>query len=179
MWWSRFFTSKQKNTDTFTSTRSVPTVKFDQKLITPAILDDIRSTVAHLNEIPTQFQSALYTIAVKMIRRGGDLHYFYQEVSNLRINSLDRHTIEELSLFIWVRSKSLIEIRRMISVGVTECEWLYSGAPCDFGLDKAHRAANHQRFNVAQGLVVNGKPTWPGRERGCKCIIKPIVKGFS
>lgn len=73
-------------------------------------------------------------------------------------------------------------------VGIKYAIWMYSGAPChtnrknssakDIRQDTAHRAANGKRYEVAEGMLLNGRLTLPGREEGRKCASRSIIPGL-
>jgi hypothetical protein len=77
---------------------------------------------------------------------------------------------------------------RQKSLGIKYAIWMYSGAPCqvnpkkpsakDIRQDAAHRAADGKPFEVAKGMLLNGRLTMPGREEGCKCSSRPIIPGL-
>ena len=76
---------------------------------------------------------------------------------------------------------------RQSSLGITHAIWMYANAPCmkdpwcdcptaaDIRQDSAHRAANGKKYEIAKGLFVDGKWTWPGVEEGCKCCSRPVL----
>lgn len=73
-------------------------------------------------------------------------------------------------------------------IGITRARWMYANAPCmldpktptpeDLRLDTAHRSADGKEYAVKEGLLLNGKHTWPGYEYGCKCTHMPLIPGF-
>lgn len=129
----------------------------------------------------------VYSAAVECAARGGDLHHFVQAILDLRSNSITKARAGEIALFVNLRAHSLINRRRVQSLGVTDAIWRYSGAPCftrlrphdDFSVaqDEAHKAANGCRYKLAEGTFLNGATTFPGMEDGCKCFERPIVSG--
>ena len=74
---------------------------------------------------------------------------------------------------------------RQESIDIKQALWMYPGESCEIdprkptGQDAAHRAADRKPFNVSKGMLLDGKWTWPGFERGCKCVSKSVVVGFS
>jgi hypothetical protein len=44
--------------------------------------------------------------------------------------------------------------------------------------DIAHKAANGQKYDPDKGMLMNGKWSWPGQERGCRCLAKSVIPGF-
>jgi hypothetical protein len=74
------------------------------------------------------------------------------------------------------------------SLGITHAIWMYANAPCMIHLsypmpgevqqDAAHCAANGKKYEIAKGLFVDGKWTWPGLEVGCKCTARSVIPGL-
>jgi hypothetical protein len=75
---------------------------------------------------------------------------------------------------------------RQTSLGITHAIWICSnGGPCmrdpshptaaDVQQDSAHRAANGTKYEIAKGLLVDGKWTWPGFEEWCSCMSRSVL----
>jgi hypothetical protein len=80
------------------------------------------------------------------------------------------------------RERALSRRNHQMELGVTEAIWLYSGAPCDIdpknpqgNQDASHKAANGNRFKIAEGMFLDGKWTWPGHEDGCRCVSRAVI----
>lgn len=172
-----------------TTAPRVPTVKFDESLVTREILDDLRSDIRRVPEFAGIAIGQIYEAARQCISRGGDLASLFNAIIAADIPGMSRRRASEITQNLSRKSLSLIEQRRQLASGLTEAVWLYSGAPClgdpqhatdeERRRDAGHKAANGKRFKIADGMLINGHRTYPGRDDGCKCIAKPIVKGFS
>lgn len=162
--------------------QSLPTVKFDQRLVTKAVKGDLAKTIAMLNEIPSSLKDGLYKEALKSAPER-DLGSLTQYILALGLNDMSKPRAAELARFIGRRTGASIDKENRRSLGITEAIWLHSGAPCgiapDFVIDTDHRAANGKKYSISVGMQINGECTWPGWDRGCKCISRPLVKGFS
>ena len=65
---------------------------------------------------------------------------------------------------------------------------MYSGAAClrdgrrsseaALAQDAAHKAADGQTFEVASGMLIEGRWTMPGEREGCRCTSRPVIPGF-
>src|SRR5271168_4676967 len=83
------------------------------------------------------------------------------------------------------QSDDLARCAKSMSIGITHAIWLYSGAPCcedpkdrslqDARRDAAHKAADGQRYEIATGMLLDGKWVHPGQEPGCKCSSKSVI----
>ena len=83
------------------------------------------------------------------------------------------------------KARGKINQERQDSLGITHAIWMYANAPCMINprhptaagvrQDSAHRAADGKRYEIAKGLLVDGKWTWPGVELGCKCASRSVL----
>lgn len=159
----------------------IPTVKFDKSLVTADVKADLLTTIRSLNEIPARHVKTVYRIALSSIERGRDLHTFQSGVERLNLHHLEKRDIAEIGLFLNNRATSLVERNRCTALGIERARWLHSGAPCvgSTAQDQLHRSLNGTEFRIADGVNVQGKPIWPGMERGCKCISRSNALGFN
>ena len=65
---------------------------------------------------------------------------------------------------------------RQQELGITEAIWLHSAAGKT--PRASHVAFSGQRYNIAEGALLDGVRTWPGVEINCRCVSKPIIPGF-
>lgn len=173
----KFFTADR----TATNSNTIPTVKFDRRLVTQEVRRDLWATIEGLDEIPGEFKKRAYEAALVMVLRGRDAGHLADVLRGFRLNNLTDREIGELSIYLANRSTALIDKERLLSNGIRQAMWIYSGAPCtgSDGLDELHRRANGSIFQVANGLLLDGRHSWPGLERGCKCTTKPMISGFT
>ncbi len=61
-------------------------------------------------------------------------------------------------------------------LGITEAIWIHSHAGKHPRL--SHVAANGKKYNVAEGMLIDGKRIWPGTEINCRCVARSIIPGF-
>ena len=168
---------------------SIPTIAFDSSRVTAPVRADVLSTLKAAGDIPKAKLSALGKVAVASVERGGDLGMLCDAIMSSGIAGMTEGRAAEITRHIHSRATSIMNAQRQMGSGIQEAVWMYSGAPCypntkspsseQLALDAAHRAVNGQRYRVEEGLTVAGQRTWPGREMGCKCLSRPVVKGFS
>ena len=48
----------------------------------------------------------------------------------------------------------------------------------DIERDRLHKLANGKVYSIKAGLLIEGVKLRPRAEAGCKCVTRPIVKGF-
>lgn len=180
MW---FFGKKNKPVDAAVKTKPrMPTVKFDQSRVTPAVEADIQTTLQGLPEIPAAKRQRIYDAALKSIRAGRALNILNDVLIGI---GMDKRRAAEIARLVNDRATSLMERERQTALGITEAVWCYSGAPCMFRpktpspenikRNAEHEAVNGKRFPMAKGMLINGRRVWPGMEPGCKCGFRSVI----
>jgi hypothetical protein len=162
--------------------------KSDTEHLTAAVLADLEQNVRELPEIDEQNFDAFYDLAVRSLVRVGDMYSFSIAIMNLNIAGMTGPRASRIAMDITFRAKEMIDRERQAALGITKAKWRYGNAPCmldagnptpaDIKRNARHKAANGKRYVIAEGLMIDGKPSWPGRESGCKCSSGPIIPGF-
>ena len=166
----------------------IPTVEFDARKVTDEVQTDLRESIDALADIEVRHRDAVYYAALKSISAGRDLYVLTSALLGLDSETMTKRRAADIAFMLNNRATAIMERQRQESLGISQAMWLHSGAPCcenpkkptpaDVARDRAHRACNGKRYDVGIGLMIDGRPTWPGREPGCKCVSKSIVKGF-
>ena len=163
----------------------IPVVRFDASRVTDAVKADLWSNILHLEGLDQASAEQIYCATLRSISAGRDLSVLKDAVLQSKISGMTARRAAEIALLLNSKATAILDRERQISIGVTQAHWLHSGAPCEVnpksptGQDAIHRTANGQLFDVAEGLLLNGKRTWPGVEPGCRCISKSVIPGFS
>ena len=168
---------------------AIPTVKFDTQRVTEAIKDDLKINIKEIKDFNESNFGQIYDATLLSINRGGDLSVLFKAIMALNLPSMTKQRAGEISSFLNSRSTAMISRDQQVRLGIKYATWMYSGAPCymnhkkptaqDIRRNAAHKAAGGKRYEVAKGMLLNGKHTWPGREEGCKCVSRSNVEGFS
>lgn len=168
-----------------TSTRRISTVRFDASRVTQTVLADLKCNIREFREIGEKHFDAVYHLAVRAIKAGGDMEILCKGLIELDIAEVTYKEAALISRCLDFRSRELMEREQRIELGITRARWRY-GAPCmlepgeptpsDLLQDAAHKEADGKIYNIAEGMMLNGKRTWPGRALGCKCSSKAIIK---
>jgi hypothetical protein len=170
------------------SVYAIPTVKFDSSRVTEAVKADLKKNIKRIKEFDESHFSQIYDAALRSISRGRDLATLFNAIVELNLPNMTKHRASEISHGLNNKATVMMNRDRQISLGIKYAIWEYSGAPCqvnpqkpsakDILQDKAHKAANGKRYEVAKGMLLNGRLTMPGREKGCKCFSRSIIPGF-
>lgn len=65
---------------------------------------------------------------------------------------------------------------RQDGLGITEAEWIHSRAGAH--PRPSHVAANKKRYNIKQGMFIDGEWIWPGTKPRCHCISRSVIPGL-
>jgi SPP1 gp7 family putative phage head morphogenesis protein len=74
------------------------------------------------------------------------------------------------------KATAVITRARQQEIGITQALWTHSSAGKHPRPE--HVAADGKPYDVAKGMWLEGKWTWPGHEINCRCISRSIVPGF-
>ena len=167
---------------------TIPTVKFDSNRVTEAVKADLRSNIQKVKEFDETLLEQIYDFALQSISKGRDLGTLFNAIMELNLPDMTKRRASEISLSLNNKATALMNRDQQVSVGIKYAMWVYSQAPCqmnpknpsseDIRQDAAHQAADGQRYEVAKGMLLNGRWTLPGRDEGCKCFSQPIIPGF-
>ena len=180
----RSWFAKGSNPDIAPSGPTLPTVKFDASRVTEAVKADLWTSIQEFEDLPVGEEEAIYEAALRSISKGRALNILSDALIGVEV---PKARAAEIAILLNNRATAMMAADRQLALGITEGIWRYSGAPClsgrpqsdaDRRRDQAHKAADGKRYRLAQGLLIEGRLTHPGREPGCKCFSKPIIRGF-
>jgi uncharacterized protein with gpF-like domain len=167
---------------------AIPTVKFDPKRVTEAVKDDLRKNIKKIKEFDESHFDKIYEAALRSISRGGNMATLFNAITESNLPGMTKQRAGDISRSLNNKATALMDRNRQESVGIKYAIWMYSGAPCqvnpkkpsakDIRQDAAHRAADGKRYEVAKGMLLNGRYKWPGQDEGCKCAANSIIPGF-
>lgn len=167
----------------------IPTVKFDDSLVTEAVKADLKKNIMLLGEIDKNNFEQVYDAALRSISAGRDLFLFTSALVQMNIDGMTKQRAADIARLLNNKATALMQRTRQAALGITQAKWLYSGAPCKINpknssdhenrQDAAHRDANGKLFDVSKGMFLDGKWTWPGVEPGYRCVSNSVVPGFS
>lgn len=167
---------------------TLSTVRFDPERVTDAVKTDLAMNIKNIKEFDQSNFGQIYDAALQSISRGRDLATLYNAIMGLNLPDMTKQKASQISTILNDNATALMNQNQQISLGIKYAIWMYSGAPChldprkpsarDVRQDAAHRAADGKRYEVAKGMLLNGRRTIPGREAGCKCASRSIIPGL-
>ena len=157
-------------------------IKFDPKLITPFIEKDIREFVLSFDEIPQENQKNVIDAASESLMGGGGNSFVV--FTALQAAGLEKKRALIITDLIIKRSRWRVNTQRQILTGFFEAKWVWAGAPCittnppspeEAKMSEQHKAANGQKFDIREGLLIGGKKQFPGLAYNCKCVSRIVL----
>lgn len=68
---------------------------------------------------------------------------------------------------------------RRLSIGITEAVWVHSGGGVKPRPSHVKAGAEKRRYNITEGCEIDGEFIMPGELPNCRCVSRPVIKGFS
>jgi len=125
---------------------------------------------------------------LRAMATGGNLDFFSRGIEDLQIAGMTGQRAAQISMALWFKAKGKMDREQQAQIGITHARWVYSNAPCmpnpkkptaaDLRINGAHKAVNGTLYLIAEGLLIEGKRTWPGDEWYCKCSSRSEVPGL-
>jgi hypothetical protein len=167
---------------------SLPTVRFDPARVTNEIKADLRKNVEATKEFERSHFDQVYEAALLSVSRGGDLAVLFNAIMALHLPGMTKKKAGAISSSLNSKATALMTRDQQLAVDAQYAVWMHSGAPCipnhrsasddEFRRADAHKAANGRRYEVATGMLIDGRWTRPGVDEGCKCVSRIIIPGL-
>jgi|ERR1039458_260135 uncharacterized protein with gpF-like domain len=158
--------------------------------MTPAMRDILRATIEQnvslIKSIPEQYLTQVQGSVMRSVQAGRDLGSLAKDLQ-------EHYGVTKRRAAFIARSQNNLATAsmtrvRQAEVGITEAVWLHSAGGRE--PRPTHVANSGKRYDVTQGWYDphaykvkgggwRGEWIWPGQLPGCRCVSKPVVKGFS
>jgi uncharacterized protein with gpF-like domain len=156
------------------------TVEFQ---MTPAMRDVLDATVnanvAMIKSIPAQYLTEVETMVMRSVQTGRDLGSLTKELEarfsvTRRRAALIAKTQNNMATASMTRARNL-------EIGLTEAIWVHSHGGREPRPSHVKAGAEKVRYDIAKGWYdpAIGEFIQPGALIGCRCVGRPVVKGFS
>lgn len=151
--------------------------------MTPAQRDILQATIQQnvelIKSIPAQYLTQVQGSVMRSVQTGRDLGSLAKELE-------EHHGVTKRRAATIARSQNNLATAAMTrarqqEVGITEAIWVHSGGGKH--PRKTHLQAGREktRYSTSEGWFDPdvGKNIWPGELPNCRCVARPVVKGFS
>lgn len=174
--------------ESMASSRTLPTVKFDPKLVTETVKIDVENNIRALKDFDEGHYQQVYEAALRSISKGRDLAGLVVAILELNLPGMTKQRASEISQSLHNKATALINRDKQLALGIKYAVWMCSDAPCqvnpkkpsakDIRQNAAHKAANGKQYEVTKGMLLNGRYRTPGWDDGCKCSSQSIIPGL-
>lgn len=179
-----YFATKIENRSRRTLTKILKdggwTVRFK---VTAALRDVMTATIAEnvslIKSIPTQFHTQVEGLVMRSVTAGRDLAPLVKGLQ--KQFGVTRRRAELIARDQNNKATAAVTRARYIDMGIEEAIWLHSGG----GKRKrpTHVTQSGKKYNVAEGWFDPDPKVrrfiHPGELINCRCVPRPVVKGFS
>ncbi len=151
--------------------------------MTRAMRDILNATVAGnvamIKSIPEQYHTQVQDLVMRSVQTGRDLGTLAKELQ-ARYGVTERRA----ALIAFTQNQmatSAMQRARQMELGIEEAIWLHSHAGRT--VRKTHLANSGKKYKISEGWhdpdpKVDRK-IWPGQLVNCRCVAKPVIRGFS
>jgi SPP1 gp7 family putative phage head morphogenesis protein len=151
--------------------------------LTPEIRDVLDATVAEnvalIKSIPAEFHTQVEGMVMRSVTAGRDLSSLTKDLQ--KRFAITRRRAEFISLDQNNKCTAVITRARQQELGIQEAIWVHSHGGKE--PRRTHLANNGKRYKIAEGWFDTDpkvrRRIWPGELINCRCVSRPIVKGFS
>jgi uncharacterized protein with gpF-like domain len=151
--------------------------------LTPAMKDALASIVQEnvglIRSIPRNSLGQVEGYVLRSVREGRDLEQLTNDIQNhfavtknrARLIARDQNN----------KATGALQRVRMLDNGITECIWVHSGAGKQPRPTHVQAGKDKIRFNLKDGWFDphEKKHIIPGQLINCRCVMRPVVPGFS
>jgi SPP1 gp7 family putative phage head morphogenesis protein len=134
----------------------------------------VHEQVNLIKSIASQHLQAVQGLVMRSVQQGRDLAFLTKELS-ARFGVTKRR-----AAFIARdqnnKATATITRTRQLELGITQARWRHSHAGKHPRPE--HVKADGEVYEVAKGMYLEGKWTWPGWEINCRCTSSSIIPGF-
>lgn len=174
----RFTTDAMKNTDSSLSKAMKDagfTVEFKMtSQMNNALQATITENVGLIRSIPEKYFTEVEGLVMRSVARGRDLSYLTDELQ--KRYGITRRRAKLIARDQNAKATSVMQSARQRGLGITHGVWRHSHAGKE--PRKSHVESDGKKFDLSKGLMIDGKPTFPGHEVNCRCTWSAILPGL-
>lgn len=153
------------------------TVQFDP---TRASNDVFQATLAEnvglIRSIASEHLSEVQGLVMRSVSAGRDLSTLTDDLQDRY--GITRRRAKHIALDQNNKATSSIVRTRQIELGLTEAEWMHSGAGKHPRPPHVKAGKEKLRYDLRKGAYIDGKWIFPGEEINCRCVGKTVIPGF-
>lgn len=151
--------------------------------LTPAMRDvmdaTVNANVGLIKSIPAKYFSEVEDMVQRSVQAGRDMGQLSSDLQ--KRFGITKRRAEFIAIDQNEKATSAFNRARLLEAGITEAQWEHSGGGRDKRPTHVKASRDKVRYPVAEGWFdpAVGEKIQPGYLPRCKCIGKPVIKGFS
>lgn len=150
--------------------------------MTPAMRDIADATIAEnvslIKSIPSQYFTEIEGLVMRSVQHGGDLKQLTDDL-HARYD-ITRRRAKFIARDQNAKATSAFAAAKQVEAGITEAQWVHSEGGHHKRPTHVKASRDKVRYDIKEGWLdpALGKRIWPGSEPNCKCIGRPVIRGF-
>ncbi|WP_082954058.1 phage minor head protein [Mesorhizobium sp. AA23] len=139
----------------------------------------VNANVALIKSIPSQYFDQVEGAVMRSVQTGRDLADLVQDLE--RYSGITKRRAAFIALDQNNKATSAFNRARQLELGIDEAEWHHSGGGKEPRPTHVQAGREKVRYKISTGWYDPAVKRFirPGEEPGCRCVGKPILKGFS
>lgn len=151
--------------------------------MTPAMRDVLDATVnanvSLIKSIPSQYLSQVEGMVMRSVQSGRDLRQLSKDLQEQL--GVTKRRAAFIARDQNSKATSALSRARELELGLEYAEWVHSGGGKHPRPTHLKAGREKTRFKISEGWLdpALGRYIQPGEEPNCRCIRRPLIKGFS
>lgn len=139
----------------------------------------VNANVTLIKSIPSQYFDQVEGAVMRSVQTGRDLAGLVQDLE--RFSGISRRRAAFIALDQNNKATSAVTTARELALGIDEAEWHHGGGGKEPRPTHVQAGREKVRYKVSTGWYDPAVKRYirPGEEPGCRCVGKPVIKGFS
>lgn len=140
--------------------------------------DSVRNENVNLiKSIPQKYLTDVEGAVMRSVQSGRDLGALADDLQ--KIHNVTRNRAAFIARDQNNKATAVMTKARRLSLGITEAIWVHSGGGVHPRPGHVKAGADKRRYNITEGCEIDGEFIMPGELPNCRCVSRPVIKGFS
>lgn len=147
--------------------------------MTAPMRDIMKATIGQqvglIKSIPAQYHTNIESMVMRSVQTGRDLGTLTKDLQEQY--GVTRRRAALIARDQNNKATASMTRARQDELGIVEAIWQHSGGGKHPRPE--HVAANGKKYDIKKGMLIEGEWVLPGEKIGCRCVSRPLIKGFS
>lgn len=147
------------------------------KMMTDAFDSVVNENVNLIKSIPQKYLTDVEGAVMRSVQAGRDVGALADELQ--KIHQITRNRAAFIARDQNNKATAVMVKARRLSIGINEAIWVHSGGGVKPRPSHVKAGAEKRRYNIAEGCEIDGEFIMPGELPNCRCVSRPVIRGFS